>query len=74
MNTVTLIDGTAVDSASEDWRHECEAPHVAGLPTREARREYLDRVAAKRGSDAGQALAKLAQQIYSAQRACKEPA
>lgn len=29
---VTPVDGRQVDSASEDWRHECEARYVAALP------------------------------------------
>lgn len=32
MPTVTLIDGRQVDSASEAWRHECEARYLAELP------------------------------------------
>jgi hypothetical protein len=68
MATVTLIDGRQVDSASEDWRHECEARHVARLPSRDARRAYIERVTAKRGAQAGQALQALATQIYTTER------
>lgn len=67
-NTVTLIGGRQVDSASEAWRHECEARHVAGLATLDARRDYLDYVAKRRGDAAGQALKQLVAQIFNAQR------
>lgn len=68
MNTVTLIDGRQVDSASEAWRHECEARHVARLPDRQARRDYVERVTAKRGATAGRALQDLATRIYNSSR------
>lgn len=64
----TLIDGTQVDSASEAWRHECEARHVAKLPTREQRQDYIASVTKKRGSEAGLALQELATTIFKAQR------
>ena len=41
MGTVTLIDGTQVDSTSEAWRHECEARAVLAMPNKQARREYI---------------------------------
>jgi hypothetical protein len=65
---ITLIDGRQVDSASEEWRHECEARHIAGLPNRHARRDYIERVTAKRGAEAGKALQALATQIYNMTR------
>ena len=68
MNTVTLIDGRQVDSASEDWRNECEARHLANLPTSEQRHDYVAAVAKRRGETAGQALQHLATRLYSAQR------
>ena len=68
MNTVTLIDGSQADSASEAWRHECEARHIANLPTSEQRHDYVAAVAKRRGETAGQALQQLATRIYSAQR------
>lgn len=63
---VTLIDGHQVDSASEAWRHECEARYVANLPSREARQGYLEFVHRRRSPEAGQALEQLAAQIYAA--------
>lgn len=39
--TVVLIDGRQVCSWSDDWRHECEARHVANMPTTAMRRAYL---------------------------------
>lgn len=44
-----LIDGREVDSASEDWRHECEARHIAKLPTLADRRAWLEVIERKRG-------------------------
>lgn len=41
MAQVTLIDGTVVDSASEEWRHECEARAVLKMPTLAKRRAFL---------------------------------
>lgn len=68
MSTATLIDGSTVCSASEAWRHECEARHIAHLPTREQRQEYVARVTAKRGPAAGQALQTLAATIFKTER------
>ena len=41
MTTATLIDGTVVDSSSEEWRLECEARHIAWHSSADIR-EYLD--------------------------------
>lgn len=35
---------------SEAWRHECEVRHVASLPSREARKAYIDGIREKLGS------------------------
>ena len=56
MTTVTLIDGSEVDSSSEAWRHDCEARMVAGMDTLWHRREYLDLVERRRGKPAADAL------------------
>lgn len=47
-----LVDGTETCTWSEAWRHECEARHVCGLPTIQARRKYLLEVHDKRGEAA----------------------
>jgi hypothetical protein len=65
---VTLVDGRQVDNASEDWRHECEARHVAELPSRERRQAYITAVRDRRGAAAGQQLEALAMRIYTAER------
>lgn len=52
MNTVTLHDGTQVPADSEAWRHECEARHIAGLPSRAARTEWLEALERRRGREA----------------------
>lgn len=49
MPTVTLIDGTVVDSTSEAWRHETEARAIAALPTLAERRAWLEAIEHKRG-------------------------
>jgi len=59
----TLIDGRQVDSAGEEWRHECEARYVAGLND-EARKGYLTFVHSRRG----EALQQLAMHIYNTER------
>ncbi|MNK29188.1 hypothetical protein D3C87_475790 [compost metagenome] len=41
MSIVKLVDGTEVDSASEDWRFECECRYILNLPTLIQRREWL---------------------------------
>lgn len=48
---VTLIDGTQADSASEAYRHECEARAIAALPTLADRRAWLEAVEKRRGKD-----------------------
>lgn len=40
----TLVDGTDVDSASDAWRHECEARAIAALPTLALRRAWLEQI------------------------------
>ena len=52
----TLLDGRDVASDSPEWRAECDARHVAALPSLEARRAYLAGVAEKRGQAAADAL------------------
>lgn len=42
MTTVTLIDGREADSASEEWRHQCEANAILNMPCKGDRRCYLD--------------------------------
>lgn len=53
MTTVTLIDGREVDSASEDWRHECEARAICALPSTIERRTWLEGIDHKRGKAEG---------------------
>jgi hypothetical protein len=46
----------AIDTTSEEWRRECEARHVCGLPTLKARRQYIIGVLKARGEKATQQL------------------
>ncbi|MFG6413834.1 hypothetical protein ACG02S_07960 [Roseateles sp. DC23W] len=63
----TLIDGRQVNSASDAWRHECEARYIAGLNA-EARQGYLNFVRGRRGDAAGEQLAELVARIRGLQR------
>ena len=44
-----LHDGREVDSASEEWRHECEAHAINRLPTLQERRAWLEAIEQRRG-------------------------
>lgn len=44
-----LADGTDVCSASEDWRHECEARWILKLPSLQQRRDWLASLEPRRG-------------------------
>lgn len=61
---VTLISGQQVCNYCPDWRVECEARHVASMETLRERREYLQHVHQKRGSEAYLELAGLVKQIW----------
>lgn len=65
---VTLIDGRQVDSWSEPWRAECEARHVLSMPSKLARREYLESVAKRRGEKHGKMLADLVRAVWAKAR------
>ena len=52
MSTVVLMDGSLVDSNSEQWRFECECRHIANLTDRVARKRFVDAVAKFRGQSA----------------------
>lgn len=67
---VTLADGQVVDSASEEWRFECEARYINRLPG-STRREFLGAVATKRGADYTQALQRRAMAVRLYDEACK---
>jgi hypothetical protein len=68
MGTVTLIDGTEVDSASEAWRAECEARHILSMRDIYSRREYLAAISKRRGDKAGNALADLVRAVWAHNR------
>lgn len=71
MGTVALIDGRIVDSASEEWRAECEARYVARLPTRQERRRYVDAVRARRGDAAADELIELVYRVFDDARSAQ---
>jgi hypothetical protein len=68
VGTVTLHDGREVDSASEDWRHECEAKAIAKLQTLSDRRAHLEWIEAKRGKPAADKLRATMQALWKARR------
>ncbi len=63
MDEITFIDGTAGDSSSERWRHECEARHILMMPV-ENRRGMLDAIEKKRGEAARKGLEGLVFQLW----------
>lgn len=56
MTTVKLLDGTEVDSASEAYRHQCEAVAITKLPTTGMRRAWLEDLERRRGKEAADRL------------------
>ena len=65
---VKLIDGRQVGSASEDWRHETEARHIAALPTLADRRAWLETIEHKRGKEAADRLRQTMGEIWKARQ------
>lgn len=37
----SILVGREVDTASEEWRRDCEARYILAMPDRQARNEYL---------------------------------
>ena len=65
---VKLIDGRQVDSASDEWRHETEARHIAALPTLADRRAWLETIEHKRGKEAADRLRQTMGEIWKARQ------
>ncbi len=59
-----LHDGREVDSASEEWRHECEARAINRLPTLQERRAWLETIERRRGKNAADRLRKTMMQLW----------
>lgn len=53
-----------VDTYSEEWRHLCEARHIAALPDLLDRRRYLTGVEEKRGKPERARLEETLRQIW----------
>ena len=68
MPVVTLVDGRGVDSASEEWRHECEARAIANLPTLAERRAWLEALEKRRGVEAVNRLRATMKQLWEARK------
>lgn len=69
---VTLVTGEAVDSASEEYRHFCEAQMVVDRPTLLERRAYLEAVERKRGKAEADRLRATMGEIWKARKAARE--
>lgn len=65
---ITLVDGTDTCTWSEAWRHECEARHVANMPTITERRRYLLAIRDKRGEPAWLQLRGTVEAVWKANR------
>lgn len=68
MNLVTLVDGRQVDSATDEWRHECEARAIAALPTLGDRRAWLETLEKRRGKTAADKLRATMRQLWEARK------
>lgn len=66
MSTVRLIDGSEVDSSSDEWRHESEARAIAKLPSLAERRAWLEDIQRKRGKPAADRLRKTMTALWDA--------
>jgi hypothetical protein len=64
-SVVTLRDCRQVCSSCEDWRHECEARHVANMKSNRERVAYVEGVEEKRGKAAAEALKTEAKEIMA---------
>ena len=64
MNTARLPDGREVDTASEDWRHYCEAKAIAALPTLSERRAWLEAVEKRLGKASADRLRETMRQLW----------
>ena len=73
MSTATLRDGTAVDSWSEAWRHECEARMVLAIPTLLGRRAWLEDIEEVRGRGAADALRSTMSLLHDDRIAARAP-
>ena len=63
---VVLVDGREVSSASEEWRHECEARYILKLPSLEQRRAWLADLERRRGKAAVDRLRDTMSQLWRA--------
>ncbi len=65
----TLLDGRVVCTSCEDWRFEAEARFIARQPSPDARAEWIEQTAKKRGKEAGDALREFIRANWKALRA-----
>ncbi|MEY5098205.1 MAG: hypothetical protein RJA36_924 [Pseudomonadota bacterium] len=66
---VTLADGRIVCNACEDWRQETEARWVLNLPGKEARQQFLEGVAKRRGQAHADELKRVIRLLWDKSRA-----
>lgn len=58
-----------VDTTSEAWRHDCEVRHVAAMPTRQQRADYINGIERKRGKPAADRIRADLPAVWQAMRA-----
>lgn len=68
---VRLVDGREVSSASEEWRHECEARAIYALPGLYERRPCLESIEHRHGKPAADALRQTMKALWEARQAEK---
>jgi hypothetical protein len=66
---VELIDGKLVASDAEEWRAECLARHVLGLPSLDLRRAWLADFERRHGAADATSLMEAMQRVHAAKKA-----
>lgn len=67
---ISEFTGQPVDTASEEWRHECEVRHIVdNIPTRELRNAHLVGIAKHRGQAAADHLRAEAMRLWEIRQA-----
>jgi hypothetical protein len=74
ISTVTLIDDSEVDSASEAWKIECFNRHghveavlrMRGADNKSRRAQYIEQVDAREGAEAGRRLREAVKKAWGA--------
>lgn len=70
--TTSELTGEKLDTASPEWRHECEVCFVLELPNKTARHHYLAGIAQRRGEPSAQKLRDDVQKLYEIRKAKRD--